>query len=341
MADSSPPSNFKSANLKSAKTESSTVASPVEIETSKASQLGFWLALVAAALFSTKPILIKYLYELGIEPLPLMWLRLSIALPFYLVVGVLAWNKIRSDHVSNKKPIPGITDFAYAAMVGLLGYYLASLLDLYGLQYVSAQLERLVLYAYPSIVVLLGILFFGNRFNPAILLPLALTYAGLGLMYGHDLELQADPNLAKGTALVVGSAIAFAFYLLLSKRSIKVLGSLLFTSVAMTSATLATLVNHFITSLFAGDSVVLIPDYSFELWMGILALSIFATVLPSFLVSIAIKRIGPEKTSMSGTLGPVFTTLMAVALLGEVLSWMSVAGMALVVGGIYLLSRVK
>ncbi|MGB1092925.1 MAG: DMT family transporter, partial [Oceanobacter sp.] len=273
--------------------------------------------------------------------LPLMWLRLSIALPFYLVVGVLAWNKIRSDHVSNKKPIPGITDFAYAAMVGLLGYYLASLLDLYGLQYVSAQLERLVLYAYPSIVVLLGILFFGNRFNPAILLPLALTYAGLGLMYGHDLELQADPNLAKGTALVVGSAIAFAFYLLLSKRSIKVLGSLLFTSVAMTSATLATLVNHFITSLFAGDSVVLIPDYSFELWMGILALSIFATVLPSFLVSIAIKRIGPEKTSMSGTLGPVFTTLMAVALLGEVLSWMSVAGMALVVGGIYLLSRVK
>ncbi|WP_221801714.1 DMT family transporter [Oceanobacter mangrovi] len=310
-------------------------------------RIGLILALCAATLFSTKPILIKWLYELGVDTLPLMWLRLSIALPFYLVIGYVALLKMKQR--------PTLAAIGRAALVGILGYYLASLLDLLGLQYVSAQLERLVLYAYPSLVVLLGIVFFGQPFRRAILLPLAITYAGLLFMYGNDLsmvsrEVSRDTAMAfanntaeliQGTLLVIGSALSFALYLLLSKRRIAELGSVMFTSVAMTSATLATLINNSLTSIIEGQPLDLLPDYSQTVWLGVLALAILATVIPSFLVSTAIARIGPEKTSMSGTLGPVTTTLLAVWLLDEPLSLYSIAGMVLVVFGVWKLSKVK
>lgn len=307
-------------------------------------RFGLMLALCAATLFSTKPIIIKWLYAEGVDTLPLMWLRLSIALPFYLVIGWLAFRK---------RAVPVTVSAVVKAMaVGLLGYYLASLLDLLGLQYVSAQLERLVLYAYPSIVVVLGIVLFGKAFNKAIVLPLLLTYAGLLFMYGNDLTMlsasgehaafASDSNeLLIGTLLVLGSALSFAFYLVYSKPCIQQLGSVLFTSIAMTSATFATLIHNSVSGWITGEPMVLLPDYSLDIWLGIIGLAVFATVVPSFLVSTAIGRIGPEKTSMSGTLGPVATTLMAVWLLDEPMSLFSVAGMALVVFGVWRLSKVN
>ncbi|WP_084645005.1 DMT family transporter [Oceanobacter kriegii] len=307
-------------------------------------RFGLLLALCAATLFSTKPIIIKWLYAEGVDTLPLMWLRLSIALPFYLVIGWLAFRK---------RTVPVTVAAVVKAMaVGLLGYYLASLLDLLGLQYVSAQLERLVLYAYPSIVVVLGIVLFGKAFNKAIVLPLLLTYAGLLFMYGNDLTMlsasseqaafASDSNeLLIGSLLVLGSALSFAFYLVYSKPCIQQLGSVLFTSIAMTSATFATLIHNSVSGWITGEPMVLLPDYSLDVWLGIIGLAVFATVVPSFLVSTAIGRIGPEKTSMSGTLGPVATTLMAVWLLDEPMSLFSVAGMALVVFGVWRLSKVK
>lgn len=335
--------------------------SPEQTLTAKGRSMALWIALLAAALFSTKPIIIKWLYDMGAEPLSLMWLRLAIALPFYLVVGLFALKRWLSEPEQlGTTRSSRVVDIAKAAAIGLLGYYLASLLDLYGLQYVSAQLERLVLYAYPSLVVLLGIFFFGQGFNPAVVVPLALTYSGVALMYGHDLHLTHDQGVADtndvstGTLLIIGSALAFALYLLFSKSAIKRLGSLLFTSIAMTSATLATLANLLVqeivlmenarepeASLWMQLKQTLLPDYDSPVWLGILTLSLLATVLPSFLVSYAIKQIGPEKTSMSGTLGPVITTLLAVLLLGESFSWLSAAGMLLVIAGIWKLSKVK
>lgn len=300
-------------------------------------QFGLAIALTAATLFSTKPILIKWLYSLGVEVVPLIWLRMAIALPFYLLVGWLSWR--RRDYN------PTGSQLTYATLVGLLGYYASSMLDLHGLQYVSAQLERLVLYAYPSMVVILGILFFGQTFKIKILPPLLITYAGLALMYGHDLHAlgKSDEatNVALGTALVTGAALTFSLYLLLSKRSIRDLGSLLFTSVAMSSATIGILLQALISTPAGQLQQTLLPDYSLTIWLGIAALSLLATVLPSFLVSAAIARIGPEKTSMSGTLGPVATSLLAVWLLDEPLTLFGVMGMTLVVAGVWLLSRVK
>ncbi|MEC8909057.1 MAG: DMT family transporter, partial [Pseudomonadota bacterium] len=139
-------------------------------------RVGLTLAFTAAFLFSTKPIIIKWLYSLGMSALPLMGLRMLVAFPVYLIIGFYLWNRMESK--------PSGTNLLRASAVGLLGYYLASLLDLSGLEYVSAQLERLMLYAYPSMVIIIGALFFGAKVSRSVIPALLLTYAGLGVMYG-------------------------------------------------------------------------------------------------------------------------------------------------------------
>lgn len=302
---------------------------PPAQENNTTASTGLVLALSAAFLFSTKPILIKWLYGLGMTALPLMGLRLVIALPLYVIVGVVMWGRL-----ANK---PSLRDVCNAAAIGLLGYYLASYLDLSGLEYVSAQLERLMLYAYPSMVVIMGALFFGAKVNRSIIPALILTYAGLAVMYGHDLNIApvgTDPaDITKGTLLILASALSFSLYVLFSKKSIARLGSLLFTSIAMGSATIATIVHYAIV-----EGAVM-PDMTTQIWGGVLILAIMATVVPSFMVSEAIKRIGPAKTSVSGTIGPVMTTIMAIMFLGEPFGWLTALGMALVMLGVTRLQK--
>ncbi|KZZ06570.1 hypothetical protein A3746_03075 [Oleibacter sp. HI0075] len=291
-------------------------------------RVGLTLAFTAAFLFSTKPIIIKWLYSLGMSAMPLMGLRMVIALPVYLVIGWVLWKRMEQK--------PAGKTILRAAAVGLLGYYLASLLDLSGLEYVSAQLERLMLYAYPSMVVVIGALFFGAKVSRSVIPALLLTYAGLGVMYGHDLQIAppgtSNADITKGTLLIIGSALSFSLFILFSKRGIAELGSLFFTCVSMASATLATLVHYVITE---GISL---PDMDATRWSGTLLLALLATVVPSFMVSEAIKRIGPAKASVSGTIGPVMTTIMAILFLGEPFGWAAVVGMTLVMIGV---SRLK
>ena len=291
-------------------------------------RVGLTLAFTAAFLFSTKPIIIKWLYSLGMSALPLMGLRMVIALPVYLVIGWVLWKRMEQK--------PAGKTILRAAAVGLLGYYLASLLDLSGLEYVSAQLERLMLYAYPSMVVVIGALFFGAKVSRSVIPALLLTYAGLGVMYGHDLQIAppgtSNADITKGTLLIIGSALSFSLFILFSKRGIAELGSLFFTCVSMASATLATLVHYVITE---GMSL---PGMDATRWSGTLLLALLATVVPSFMVSEAIKRIGPAKASVSGTIGPVMTTIMAILFLGEPFGWAAVVGMTLVMIGV---SRLK
>jgi drug/metabolite transporter (DMT)-like permease len=291
-------------------------------------RVGLTLAFTAAFLFSTKPIIIKWLYSLGMSALPLMGLRMLVAFPVYLIIGLYLWNRMESK--------PSGTNLLRASAVGLLGYYLASLLDLSGLEYVSAQLERLMLYAYPSMVIIIGALFFGAKVSRSVIPALLLTYAGLGVMYGHDLQIAppgtSNADITKGTLLIIGSALSFSLFILFSKRGIAELGSLFFTCVSMASATLATLVHYVITE---GVSL---PDMDATRWSGTLLLTLLATVVPSFMVSEAIKRIGPAKASVSGTIGPVMTTVMAILFLGEPFGWAAVVGMTLVMIGV---SRLK
>lgn len=295
-------------------------------ESVTATRTGLLMALAAAFLFSTKPILIKWLYSLGMTALPLMGLRMLLSVPVYILVGWLAWRKLPEK--------PATRQLLKAAGIGLLGYYLASYLDLKGLEYISAQLERLMLYAYPTLVIILGALFFGQAFQRHHLIALLLTYAGLLLVYGQDLSVAGDiRSITTGTLLVLGSALSFAFYMLFSKNAIGRMGSLLFTSVAMGSASVATFVHYLIS---AGMSL---PPMTTTLWLGAAALALFATVLPTFMVSEAIKRIGPARASVTGTIGPVMTTLMAVIFLNEPFGWATAVGMGLVLIGVGKLQR--
>lgn len=308
--------------------EEDRITTPVNAPSAQTAKLGLTLALSGAILISMKPIIIKWLYELGMTAIPLLGMRMLLALPLYLVIGVVLWRKLP------QKPSARIV--LRAAAVGLIGYYLASVFDLLGLEYVTAQLERLMLYAYPSLVILLGAVFFGIPVSRRVILPLTITYSGLIMMYGHDLSMapagSSMADITKGTLLILASALCYALYILFSKRGVAELGSLLFTCIAMGSATLAALLQYLIIE---GPYL---PDMDAQRWSGTLALTVFSTVLPSFLVSEAIRRIGPARTSVTGTVGPVATTIMAVVILDEPFGWAAVAGMTLVLLGV---SRLK
>jgi drug/metabolite transporter (DMT)-like permease len=241
---------------------------------------------------------------------------------------MLLWLLHKPDTV---KPVP--RELLMLAGLGFMGYYLASWLDMEGLQYISAQLERLTLYTYPIMTTLLGWLFLREKITRQIVMALMLTYGGIVLLYAHEAQWNAS-NAGLGVTLVTLAALTFAFYVVFSKRLIGKLGSLLFTSIAMLASTGFIFVHFLATHSLADLGKLPLPVWGY----GVL-LSVFSTLLPSFMVSEAIHRIGAAKTSIVGTVGPVVTILLAVWLLGEPFGWFHLAGMALVMGGVSLLRK--
>lgn len=291
------------------------------------SRRGYIFAIIAATLFSTKPIIIKWAYQYGIDATSLLALRMAFAAPVYLLIGFLLWKRTAQPF--------SLSTMGGAAVVGILGYYLASYFDLKGLELANAQLERIILYAYPTMVVLLGALIFKHKISRNQVIAMVLCYAGILSIFLTDLSLQGEQVIA-GAGLIIISAFTFSFYMLYSKRFIDQIGSLLFTCVAMASASIAIGVHAGIESAIYG-----VPEFSLsaELLTIIAILALAATVLPSFLTSAAVKEIGAANAALTGTLGPIMTSIMAVIFLGEVFTWMHGIGMALVVVGIHQLSR--
>lgn len=289
-------------------------------------QYGLLLAIGGTALFALKSIFIKLAYAYGVDTTTLLTLRMLLALPFY--AGMLIWLLRKPDAV---KPVP--RELLMLIGLGFMGYYLASWLDMEGLQHISAQLERLTLYTYPIMTTLLGWLFLREKITRQIVMALVLTYSGIVLLYAHEAQWNADKAML-GVTLVTGAALTFAFYVVFSKRLIGKLGSLLFTSIAMLASTLFIFVHFLATHTLADLGVLPLP-----VWGYAVLLAVFSTLLPSFMVSEAIHRIGAAKTSIVGTIGPVFTILLAVWLLGEPFGWFHLAGMALVMGGVSLLRK--
>jgi drug/metabolite transporter (DMT)-like permease len=290
---------------------------------------GFTYAIGAALLFSCKPIIIKWAYSYGIDALSLMLLRMALALPIYLLIGAIIIRK-KSIRLPAKH-------WLSAAFVGLFGYYLATFLDLKGLELANAQLERIILYAYPTVVVILGAIIFNHKVSKQQLGALALCYAGIICIFLQDLSLQGE-QVIQGSLLILLSAVSYAIYMLFSKKHIDKFGSLLFTCVSMSSATLATIIH-------AGISLSLTPEPSANSWQFsneliaiILLLTFAATVIPSFMISEAVSRIGAANAALTGTVGPIMTSILAVVLLGEVFTLYHGLGMVLVILGV---SRLK
>jgi len=290
---------------------------------------GIAYGIIGAALFSTKPILIKFIYVYDVSPAVLMALRMAFSLPFYLVFAYFAVQQRKRENIP--------TDYSartllITAFIGVNGYYLASYLDLEGLTRITAQFERLILFTYPVFVSILGALFLGIKFTRQVFISLCLTYCGLAVIFAHDLH-DFGPEIVTGSLLVLLAAIIFAGYVVFSKNPIARLGSRLFTCFAMMAASVAILV-HFI---IVGDFSQL--EQPWQVYALVMAIAVFATVLPTFFLAEAINLIGPGPTSIMGSAGPVFTSLMAVFVLGEKFGTAHFFGTVLIVAGIAWLAR--
>lgn len=284
---------------------------------------GFLLVAIGATLFASKAILVKLAYMERPDALLMLVWRMIFALPFFVGAGMLAWLLARTaGRRTATSPI------VRAAAVGMIGYYIAMYLDFAGLLHVTARLERLALFTYPIFLLFLGALFFGTRLTPGHLAAAALSYAGLAFVFLSDLDVAEDGNVPLGTALVLGSAIAFALYQLLAKSLIAELGSVLFTSVALSAASAASLI-HGLAVL--GPQGLAAPGNF--LWLAAAA-GILATVIPSYFVNEGLARIGPESTALISFLSPLLTIAMGVAVLREHFSLMDGLGTCLVCIGV-------
>jgi drug/metabolite transporter (DMT)-like permease len=288
--------------------------------------LGVWMAALAAIGFSFKAILIKLAYPYGVDAITLLALRMGFSLPVYVAVG---WNEGR------KGAVPPLTrrEHWQLAGLGIAGYYGASYLDFLGLQYITAGLERVVLYAYPTLVVILSFFFFGRRIGKREAAALVLSYAGIGLAFFHDVQIGADrQQVILGGALVFGSALAYAVYLVGNGHLAAKLGAARFTALAMVWSAAAVLLQFALTRPL--DALVL----PWEVYGLALAMALFSTVLPTFMISAGIRHIGAQRVGLIGTIGPVATIFFGALLLDEPVSPVQLNGAALVIAGVVLVA---
>jgi drug/metabolite transporter (DMT)-like permease len=260
-----------------------------------------------------------------VDAVTLLFLRMVFALPVFLWVGFQSSR--------NAEPL-GRRDWLMLSALGLLGYYGASILDFLGLQYISAGLERLILFTYPTLTLLIGVLFLGRTLERRQLFSLLLSYAGIGLAFAHDLQMAGEMEMVLiGAGFVFASSLSYAFYQAGSESVIKRLGAARFSALAMLVSTGATQLHFFIAQPVSA-LIQPLPIYAYGAGMAL-----FSTVLPVFWQSAAIRHIGSAKAAMIGTLGPILTIFFGWWLLGESISLAQMAGAILVLAGVLLISR--
>lgn len=304
------------------KTAIDTSVAPV---TRPAQIAGLSIAIGGAILFSTKAIVAKLLYRYHIDAVTLIAFRMLFSFPVF--AGVALW-KMRTGPALSKG------DRWRLVVLGLLGYYLSSYLDFLGLQFISVGLERLILFTTPTFVLLMTALVFKRRVNGAQWAALALSYCGIVLVFLHDLQ-GGSGSIAAGSLLVLGSAVAYAVYLLGTGEMVKRIGSLRLVAYAMCVSSAACIGQFF---LLRPASLLVQPlqVYGLSFVNGL-----FCTIFPVFMTMAAVQRIGAPSASQAGMIGPVSTLFLGWALLGEPITAIQLGGTALVLGGIYMLSLKK
>ncbi len=290
------------------------------------SMAGFLLTFIGAILFSTKAIFVKKAFaDTQADALTLLTIRMIFALPFYLAVAFI-WGRRKDNVRMNRR------QWGYIVLLGLCGYYLSSFLDFAGLQYISAGLERLILFLYPTFAVLINVFVFKQSISKRQICALIITYAGIAFAFYGELNLDnSNPNFFWGSFLVLMCAVTFSFYIAGSGRIIPVIGAAKFTAYAMLAAT----GGIFIHFLFASEFTSL--NTGSGLWWYGLALGLVATVIPSFLISNGMKRIGSNNVAIISGIGPVSTIIQAHYFLGENIFFEQLAGTALVIIGVLLI----
>jgi drug/metabolite transporter (DMT)-like permease len=284
---------------------------------------GLALATLGAIAFSGKAILAKLMYRHGVDAVQVVFWRMLLALPLFLA---LAWWAGRG------KPAFSRRDWWAVAGLGFCGYYLASMLDFMGLQYISAGLERLILYLNPTLVLLLSVLLFGRRLSVRQGVAMALGYAGVAVVFGQELQFEGG-NVALGAALVFGSAVSYAVYLVYSGQLVQRLGALRLTGAATSVACVLCIVQLFV---LRSPSAAAVPEP--VLWLSLLNATV-CTFAPVLMVMMAIERVGATLAAQAGMVGPMSTVLLGVWLLGEPFTGWLVVGTLLVLLGVWLLAK--
>jgi drug/metabolite transporter (DMT)-like permease len=311
------------------------VSDETRVLSSKQRGWGYAMAALGAVLFSMKAIFIKLAYQPGgdlaaneIEVITLMALRMGFAVPVYIFIG---WWVIKKRYKEGK-PLPPKGLIVKSVLLGLVGYYLCPYLDFSGLKYITAQLERLLLFTYPAFVLIMGSLFFGKKISLWGGLSIIIAYLGIAVIFiGGDIA--TGVNVPLGSALVLGCAFFFALYQLLAKPLIDKVGSSLFTCAAMTMAATVVLA-HFVTTNIASGSLSTALDLPPRIYILGAAIALFSTLIPSFLVNIALGRIGAQAVAMFGMLSPLATIAIAIVWLGEPFGVLDAFGTALTIFGI-------
>lgn len=286
--------------------------------------LGVIFALLAAVGFSAKAILVKLAYLDHVDAVTLLALRMAFSAPFF--IGVALWARLHHAEPLDRQ------DRMLVLALGLIGYYLSSFLDFLGLQYISAGLERLILFLYPTMTVILAALVYKRPIGSRTLAAMALSYAGIALVFMHDMGMKQGGSIALGASLIFLSTLSYSTYLVGAGHAIARIGTARFTAYAMVVASAASLLQFGVTRpLSALD----LPLRVYELSI---AMAIFSTVLRVFLLSYAIRRIGSGSASLIGSVGPVSTIYMAYVFLGERISLLQIFGSALVLSGVLIIS---
>ncbi len=283
---------------------------------------GLALAVGGSIAFSGKAIIVKLAYRYGVDAVTLIMYRMLFALPLFLA---LAWWSSRG------RPALSARDWAAVGALGFSGYYLASFLDFAGLAYITASLERLILYLNPTLVLAIGVIFFKRKVTRRQLAALAVSYCGVLLVFGHEVSFQGR-DAALGTALVFASAVSYAIYLVASGEVVRRLGALRLTGLASSVACLFCIAQFALLRPLAAAAVA--PEV---IWLSILNATL-CTFAPVLMVMMAIERIGATLAAQTGMVGPLSTIVMGVVILGEPFTAWIVAGTSLVLTGIWLLA---
>ncbi len=293
---------------------------------SKINTLGFLITIGGAIFFSTKAIFVKLAFQdTKVDAVTLLCLRMLFSLPFYIGAAWIAHRKEGVVKLTRKQ-------WGWVLTMGIFGYYLSSLFDFIGLQYVSAGLERLILFLYPTFAVLINTFYFKTKLSRIQVLALALTYIGIGTAYwGEIRSAQYGPQFFYGSFMIFLCAVTYSFYLVGTGRLVNAVGATRYTAYAMLAAS-AGIFTHFLLT-HPVQNVVMTSSLA---GYGI-ALAIIATVLPSFMMSVGMKKIGSNNVAIITSIGPVSTILQAHFFLGETIIPEQILGTALVIVGVILI----
>ena len=297
--------------------------------------IGALMVLAAAITVSSKAVMVKLAYAQSapftVDASTLIALRMAFSAPFFIALAFWVRTSAATPKITSR-------DAGIIALLGVLGGYAPMLLDFEGLAYVTAGLERIILYIYPTIVVIISALLFKQRVGKRTYFAILLTYAGVALVVGHDVFLLKTDSAETmlGAGLVAASAITYAAYLIVSGQLIPRIGALAFTAYTMMAATVASAAHYASTSHPVTIFNLPTPVY----WLSLL-MAIVATVLPAIFLNVGIHKIGSSKAALISSVGPVSTVFLAYIFLGEQITWLQIAGTLLVLVGVLVISLAK